>query len=54
MKKSSNTEQRIGTILERMGKVMPEIKRHIEVYEKNMKSRKQTQYPKIAPQFKNV
>jgi len=54
MKQSSNTEKRVAHILERMRKAMPEIKRQIEVYEKNLQSGNQVKSPKIAAQFGNV
>jgi len=37
-----------------MRKAMPEIKRQIEVYEKNLQSGNQVKSPKIAAQFGNV
>ena len=54
MNRSSDTEQRIAQILARMREAMPEIKRQIEVYEKNIKSGKLIKSPKIPAQFRNV
>ena len=54
MKKSSNVDDYISQILIMMEKAMPEIKRQVEVYEKNIKKGVDIKYPKISPQFKNV
>jgi hypothetical protein len=53
MNKPSNTERRVADLQERMRKAMPEIKRQIAVYEKNIKSGN-LKSPKPAPQFRNV
>lgn len=49
-----STEQRVAQILENMRKAMPEIKRQVAVYEKNVRSGKQNKSPKVAAQFRNV
>ncbi len=37
-----------------MEMAMPEIKRQVEVYEKNIKKGIQIKYPRISPQFNNA
>lgn len=54
MKKSSNTEQRVAHILERMRKAMPEIRRQIEVYEKSIQSGNKIKSPKVTVHSGNV
>jgi len=54
MKQSSNTEQRVAHIQERMRKAMPEIKRQIAVYEQSIKSGNRVKSPKVTVQSRNV
>lgn len=53
MKMSLKVNKRVDSYLKRMEEAMPEIKRQIEVYEKNIQSGKLIK-PKIAPQFNNA
>jgi hypothetical protein len=54
MKKSSNTEQRVAHILERMRKAIPEIKRQVAVYEESIRSGNQIKSPQVTVQSRNV
>jgi hypothetical protein len=54
MKKSSEIDVYLTQILKMMEKAMPEIKRQVEVYEKNIKMGIQVKNPRISPQFNNV
>ncbi len=54
MKQSSNTVERIAAMLERMRTAMPDIRRQIAVYEKNLKLGKTNDIPKITVLSKNV
>jgi hypothetical protein len=49
-----STEKRVKHILEQMRSAMPEIKRQVMIYEKNMKADKLNKSPKVAPQFRNA
>jgi hypothetical protein len=52
-KASSDTEQRVARLLERMRKAMPEIKRQVAVYEKNLKDGK-IKSPKVTILSRNL
>ncbi|GEM_PF-3611693 len=54
MKVSSNTEQRVAIILEKMLKAMPEIRRQIRVYEERVKSGNAGKSKKIMIHSQNV
>lgn len=54
MDTSSNTEKRVAHILEGMRKAMPEIKRQIKVYERNLRGGNHNKSPKVMVHSKNV
>lgn len=49
----SNTEERVNSALRRMKKAMPEVKKQVGGYERNIALGKDQKNPKTAPQFKN-
>lgn len=49
----SNTEERVNTTLRQMKKVMPKVKKQVEVYERNIALGLGQKKPKTASQFKN-
>ncbi len=53
MKNFSTIDKQIAYLLKQMGKAMPEVRRQVEVYEKNLKSVK-IKTPKIGQEFKHV
>lgn len=49
----SNTEERVNPTLRQMKKVMPKVKKQVEVYERNIALGLDQKKPKTASQFKN-
>ncbi len=54
MKESSTIDKQIAHLLKQMEKAMPEVRRQVEVYEKNLKAGNINKSPQIAPQFKHA
>lgn len=52
--KTSAIDLKISQILNKMGKAMPEVRRQVEVYERNVKLGLHTKPPRLASKFKNV
>lgn len=52
--KSPNIDVQISQILKKMAIAMPEVKRQVEVYERNTKLGIHTKPPRVAPKFKNI
>lgn len=50
----TSIDKQISFLLKQMEKAMPEIRRQVEVYERNVKTGKDIKTPQITTQFKHV
>ena len=54
MNNSSTIDKQIAFLLAQMDRAMPEVKRQVEVYEKNLKAGKIIEASQVNTQFKHV
>ena len=54
MNNSSTTDKQIAFLLTQMEKAMPEVRRQVEVYERNLKAGKIIKATQIITQFRHV